>query len=212
MNTHVTNLDLSKVFDEFIINDIQKKVGESNTTSSDVTVECLIKYVLKHFNRYDSYVTPKISNFYRKHKKFTRFILVTISLVYTPNSIKEMIEKYEFNESLKWQIEHIVPQNQNYNKFNSQNSRLKNRIGNLGLLSNDTNVKISNQSFYKKCRGLSANEKELKVNEVFQIAKTNLSKADIQEREKCLNNYIFEIFFKNNGLLLKNKFREYIEN
>lgn len=60
MNTHVTNLDLSKVFDEFIINDIQKKVGESNTTSSDVTVECLIKYVLKHFNRYDSYVTPKI--------------------------------------------------------------------------------------------------------------------------------------------------------
>ena len=99
-----------------------------------------------------------------------------------------------------------------YNKFNSQNSRLKNRIGNLGLLSNDTNVKISNQSFYKKCRGLSANEKELKVNEVFQIAKTNLSKADIQEREKCLNNYIFEIFFKNNGLLLKNKFREYIEN
>ncbi|WP_408554912.1 DUF1524 domain-containing protein [Streptococcus suis] len=48
-----------------------------------------------------------------------------------------MIEKYEFNQSLKWEIEHIVPQNQNYNKFNSKNSRLKNRIGNLGLLSKD---------------------------------------------------------------------------
>ncbi|HEM5221149.1 TPA: hypothetical protein U1322_001017, partial [Streptococcus suis] len=48
MNTYVTNLDLNKVFDEFIINDIQKKVGEISTTSSDETVECLIKYVLKH--------------------------------------------------------------------------------------------------------------------------------------------------------------------
>ncbi|HEM6154150.1 TPA: HNH endonuclease [Streptococcus suis] len=212
MNTYVTNLDLNKVFDEFIINDIQKKVGEISTTSSDETVECLIKYVLKHFNICDSCVTPKISNFYSKHKKFIRFILVTISLVYSPNSIKEMIEKYEFNVSLKWQIEHIIPQNQYYNKFNSKNSRLKNRIGNLGLLSNVTNVKISNQSFYKKCRGLSAEKKELKVNEVFQIAKTNLSKADILAREQCFNNYIFEIFFKNNGLLLKNKFREYNEN
>ncbi|MGT2715879.1 HNH endonuclease family protein [Streptococcus respiraculi] len=209
MNTYVTNLGLNKVFDKFIINDIQKKVGVSITTSSDETVECLIKYVLKHFNINDSYVTPKISNFYRKHKKFTRFILVTISLVYSPNSIKEMIEKYEFNEALKWEIEHIVPQNQNYNKFNSKNSRLKNRIGNLGLLSNDTNVKISNQSFYKKCRGLSAKEKELKVNEVFQITKNNFSKADIIEREKCMNNYIFEIFFKDNGSLLREKFREY---
>lgn len=212
MNTYVTNLDLNKVFDRFIISDIQKKVGEIDTTSSDKTIKCLIEYVLKHFNIYDSYVTPKISNFYRKHKKFTRFILVTISLVYSPNSINEMIEKYEFNQSLKWEIEHIVPQNQNYNKFNSKNSRLKNRIGNLGLLSKDTNVKISNQSFHKKCRNLSDKEKELKVNEVFQIEKTNLSKADILVREKCINNYIFEIFFKNDGILLKDKFREYFEN
>ena len=123
------------------------------------------------------------------------------------SELKKMTKKYEFNKSLKWEVEHIVPKNQYYNRFNAKNSRLKNRIGNLGLLSNDTNVKISNQSFYKKKRGLTDDEKELKANEVFQIAKVNLSKDDIIKREKSINKYIFEIFFKDNGLLLREKFK-----
>ena len=209
MNTYNSNLVLNQIFDEFIVKDIQKKVDVGQTTSSDEIVDCLTKYVCKHYNIYDSCVTPKISNFYRKHKTFTRFILVTISLVYSPHSIKEMTKKYEFNKSLKWEVEHIVPQNQNYNKFNAKNTRLKNRIGNLGLFSKDTNVKISNQSFYKKNRWISENEKALKVNEVFHITKINLSKADIIKREERINNYIFEIFLKDNGSLLRGKFREY---
>lgn len=63
--------------------------------------------------------------------------------------------------------------------------------------------------FIKKKRGLTDDEKELKANEVFQIAKVNLSKDDIIKREKSINKYIFEIFFKDNGLLLREKFREY---
>lgn len=208
MNTDDSNIILNQIFDKFIVNDIQKKVNMGQICSDEI-VDCLTKYVRKHYYIYDNHVTPKISNFYGKHKKFTRFILVTISLVYACQSIKKMTKKYEFNKSLKWEVEHIVPKNQYYNRFNAKISRLKNRIGNLGLLSNDTNVKISNQSFYKKKRGLTDDEKELKANEVFQIAKVNLSKDDIIKREKSINKYIFEIFFKDNGLLLREKFREY---
>ena len=39
--------------------------------------------------------------------------------------------------------------------------------------------------------------------EILKVAKINLSKADIIELEKSINNYIFEIFFKDNGILLR---------
>lgn len=212
MNSSVSSSGiLNKIFDEFIIRDIQNKVGDIHITSSDEIANCLINYVLKHYNRCDCYVIPKISNFYRNHKKFTRFILIAISLMYSSDSIRDTIEKYKFNKLCKWEVEHIVPRVQNYNKFNSKNYRLKSRIGNLALLSKNTNVKISNKSFFKKSRGLSNIEKELKVNEVFCINKVHLSKADIKEREKTINRYIFEIFFKNNGELLRNKLRDYCE-
>ena len=42
-----------------------------------------------------------------------------------------------------------------------------------------------------------------------KFRKINLSKADIIEREKSINNYIFEIFFKeDDGICAEEKFGE----
>ncbi|TWT16777.1 HNH endonuclease [Streptococcus sp. sy010] len=180
---------------------MRKKVGDFCVTNCD---DYIIKYLHKHYNIYDKYVTPKIHNFYDNHKKFTRFVLVSISIEYALDNIKEddikkLLDEYKFNQSLEWQIEHIVPRSQRYNQFNHENSKLINNIGNLALLTKDTNTRISNKSFYQKRQGISHKELELKVNEVFQIDKVNISKIDIREREQVLNSYIFDIFIKDNG-------------
>lgn len=110
---------------------------------------------------------------------------------------------------MKWEVEHIVPQNQKYNEFNSKNSKLKNRLGNLTILTKDTNVKISNKSFFKKCNKIEEFEKELRVNEVFCYQKVNFSKEDIRSRDVRLNEYIYKIIIKDNGEMLRQKLNEY---
>ncbi|HEL2576322.1 TPA: HNH endonuclease [Streptococcus suis] len=200
---------LSNMYDEFILDDISNKIGIFPIANSDDLAEHLIRYVRRHYNVYNSYVNPKISNFYRKHKKFTRFILISISVFCSPKNINEMLSDYAFNERLKWELEHIIPQNQCHNKFNSENTKLKNRIGNIALLTKETNSQIKNESFSKKCEAIKVCEKELLVNKAFNQPKINFSKSDICKREKEINTHIFEIFFKDEGKLLKTKLKEH---
>ena len=201
---------LAEMFDGAILSDMCKKVGCPSLNSSDDIADYLISYVLRHYDTtVDGEVKPKISNFYGKHKKFTRFILISLSLFYSTDNIIESINKYRFSNLLKWEVEHIVPQSQKYNKFNSKNSKLKNQLGNLTILTKDTNVNISNKSFFKKCNKIEQFEKELRVNEVFCYQKVNFSKEDIRSREVSLNEYIYKIFIKDNGEMLRQKLKEY---
>ena len=207
MNSCISQEILAEMFDGAILSDMCKKVGCPSLNSSDDIADYLISYVLRHYDTtVDGEVKPKISNFYGKHKKFTRFILISLSLFYSTDNIIESINKYRFSDLLKWEVEHIVPQSQKYNKFNSKNSKLKNQLGNLTILTKDTNVNISNKSFFKKIEEF---EKELRVNEVFCYQKVNFSKEDIRSREVSLNEYIYKIFIKDNGEMLRQKLKEY---
>lgn len=210
MNSCISQEILAEMFDGAILSDMCKKVCCPSLNSSDDIADYLISYVLRHYDTtVDGEVKPKISNFYGKHKKFTRFILISLSLFYSTDNIIESINKYRFSDLLKWEVEHIVPQSQKYNKFNSKNSKLKNQLGNLTILTKDTNVNISNKSFFKKCNKIEEFEKELRVNEVFCYQKVNFSKEDIRSREVSLNEYIYKIFIKDNGEMLRQKLKEY---
>lgn len=157
LNSCISQEILAEMFDGAILSDMCKKVGCPSLNSSDDIADYLISYVLRHYDTtVDGEVKPKISNFYGKHKKFTRFILISLSLFYSTDNIIESINKYRFSNLLKWEVEHIVPQSQKYNKFNSKNSKLKNQLGNLTILTKDTNVNISNKSFFKKCNKLKS--------------------------------------------------------
>ena len=70
---------------------------------------------------------------------------------------------------------------------------MKNRIGNLTLLKEETNRKISNGSFAKKKENLTCEEKYLKINDIFKIDKVHISKKDICEREKEINLYMIPL-------------------
>ena len=210
LNSCISQEILAEMFDGAILSDMCKKVGCPSLNSSDDIADYLISYVLRHYDTtVDGEVKPKISNFYGKHKKFTRFILISLSLFYSTDNIIESINKYRFSDLLKWEVEHIVPQSQKYNKFKSKNSKHKNQLGNLTILTKDTNVNISNKSFFKKCNKIEEFEKELRVNEVFCYQKVNFSKEDIRSREVSLNEYIYKIFIKDNGEMLRQKLKEY---
>ena len=210
LNSCISQEILAEMFDGAILSDMCKKVGCPSLNSSDDIADYLISYVLRHYDTtVDGEVKPKISNFYGKHKKFTRFILISLSLFYSTDNIIESINKYRFSNLLKWEVEHIVPQSQKYNKLNSKNSKLKNQLGNLTILTKDTNINISNKSFFKKCNKIEEFEKELRVNEVFCYQKVNFSKEDIRSREVSLNEYIYKIFIKDNGEMLRQKLKEY---
>jgi len=141
------------IFDKKIIDDIQEKVikykNDLDMTKKDDVLPIISRYIKRHYNVHNGYIIPKISNYYRNHKRFTRFILILISIFDGERDIHNILNEYKFNEFLKWEVEHIVSQTQGYNKFNDKNKKLKNRLGNLTLLTKDTNSRISNKSFYK---------------------------------------------------------------
>lgn len=208
MNKSYNNI-LKSIYDEFIISDIENKIGKFDNDNLDEIINRVIKYVKRHYDidYQNNKITSRISNFYGKHKKFTRCMLISISIFDENSDIIDLVGKNNFYESGKWEVDHIVPSSQKYNKFNKRNVRLKNRIGNLTLLTKDTNSRISNESFYQKRKVLDDNERVLKVNEIFNVNKTNISKKDIRAREEELNGLIYKIFIENNGEVFKSKIR-----
>lgn len=203
------------IFDKKIIDDIQEKVikyeNDLDMTKKDDVLPIISRYIKRHYNVHNGYIVPKISNYYRNHKRFTRFVLILISIFDGESDIHDILNVYKFNEFLKWEVEHIVPQTQGYNEFNDKNKKLKNRLGNLTLLTKDTNSRISNKSFYRKCEEITSSELDMKVNEVFLMKKINFSKMDIKEREKELNSRIYEICYKEEGKILRGKLNNFFD-
>ena len=203
------------IFDKKIIDDIQEKVikykNDLDMTKKDDVLPIISRYIKRHYNVHNGYIIPKISNYYRNHKRFTRFIFILISIFDGERDIHNILNEYKFNEFLKWEVEHIVSQTQGYNKFNDKNKKLKNRLGNLTLLTKDTNSRISNKSFYKKCEEITSSELDMKVNEVFLMKKINFSKMDIKEREKELNSRLYEICYKEEGKILRDKLNNFFD-
>lgn len=113
---------LKLMFDKGIIADLKGKNQEENPSLENVDelADYLINYVKRHYTIYEYYVSPNISNFYSKHRKFTRFILICLSLFDSESDINSLLKKYKFNEDSIWEIEHIIPQNQYFNKFNKK--------------------------------------------------------------------------------------------
>ena len=73
---------LNLMFDKGIIADLKGKNQEENPSLENVDelADYLINYVKRHYTIYEYYVSPNISNFYSKHRKFTRFIFICLSL------------------------------------------------------------------------------------------------------------------------------------
>ena len=208
MNKSYNNI-LKSIYDEFIISDIENKIGVIDDDNLDEIIERVIKYVKRHYviDYQKKRMRPRIANFYRKHKKFTRCMLISISIFDENSDIIDLVKQNNFNKCGKWEVDHIVPISQKYNKFSKRNFRLKNRLGNLTLLTKDTNSRISNESFYQKRKVLDDNERMLKVNEIFNVNKINISKKDIRAREEELNGLIYKIFIENDGEIFKSKIR-----
>jgi len=51
----------------------------------------------------------------------------------------------------------------------------------------------------------------MKVNEVFLMKKINFSKMDIKEREKELNSRLYEICYKEEGKILRDKLNNFFD-
>lgn len=110
---------LNLMFDKSIIADLKGKNQEENPILKNVDelADYLINYVKRHYTIYEYYVSPNISNFYSKHRKFTRFILICLSLFNSESDINILVNECRFNEESIWEIEHIIPQNQYFNNL-----------------------------------------------------------------------------------------------
>ena len=110
---------LNFMFDKFIIADLKEKNKIYNFSFKrvDELADYLIKYVKRHYTIYEYDISPKISNFYGRHRRFTRFILICLSLFNSESDINILVNECRFNEESIWEIEHIIPQNQYFNNL-----------------------------------------------------------------------------------------------
>ena len=203
---------LNEVYDEKVVDDIIKvvsragsKVGPFNGTLCTKTHQNDILDVFQDYIDAHQPAGQKKSNYYN-NKVYTRFILISISTFYSPGNALNFVRSYSFNQPLLWQIEHIIPQKQAFHHWSKKNRRWKNSLGNLTLLRENTNVKISNGSFHLKKGKISQEEKALEINDIFNsISKVHLSKKDIKDRDENLRKQLNGIFFDRNGQLFLSK-------
>lgn len=85
---------LNLMFDRYIIADLKGKNQEENPSLKNVDelADYLINYVRRHYTIYEYYVSPNISNFYSKHRKFTRFIFICLSLFDSESDINSLLK------------------------------------------------------------------------------------------------------------------------
>lgn len=85
---------LNLMFDKGIMADLKGKKQEENPSLENVDelADYLINYVKRHYTIYEYYVSPNISNFYSKHRKFTRFILICLSLFDSESNINTLLK------------------------------------------------------------------------------------------------------------------------
>ena len=144
-------------------------------------------------------------NFYKNHKQFTRFLLITLELFAnkdyknTTNSFIDLLEHHI------WEIEHIVSQNDFKSLTDKVNLHI---IGNLTLITKQVNsdVDYSMGTYLNKKDYFSNNkiiEKKLYINTFFED-NASFSDSEIEARTNKLLNEFNNIFYKNGDCTQKN--------
>lgn len=183
------------------------KIGSFNGGLCTKTQQSDVLVIFQDYINVHNPLGKKIN--YYNNKVYTRFILISISTFYCSGNTSDFVKKYRFNQSGLWQLEHIVPRKQECHHWSANNKKWKNCLGNLALLQKETNVKISNSTFYSKKSKIPQKEMNLEVNDIFNSSKVHLSINDIKSRDKTLKDKLNKIFFDGNGQLFKVKLQDF---
>lgn len=202
---NISKLDLTpqleKIYGKSVVKKIKKK-GKKIDKDPILGFEELEPLLNKFLHRN----TDK-KNFYKNHKQFTRFLLITLELFTdkddqnTTNSFIDLLENYT------WEIEHIVSQKD----ISSLNDKLNlHIIGNLTLITKEVNsdVDYSMGKYCNKKKYFSKNdiiEKHLYINTFFKNNNT-FNDSKIEARTNKLLNEFNMIFYKNGDCTQKNDF------
>jgi hypothetical protein len=192
---------LRKIYGKQVVKIIKKK-GKRNYKDPILGFEEL-EFLLNKFLHRN---TDK-KNFYKNHKQFTRFLLITLELFAnkdyqnTTNSFIDLLEHHI------WEIEHIVSQKDVKSLTDKVNLHI---IGNLTLITKQVNsdVDYSMGTYLNKKDYFSSNkiiEKKLYINTFFED-NASFSDSEIEARTNKLLNEFNNIFYKNGDCTQKNDF------
>ena len=146
-------------------------------------------------------------NFYKNHKEFTRFLLITLELFANKDDENTMNPFLDLLEHHIWEIEHIVSQKDFKSLTDKVNLHI---IGNLTLITKQVNsdVDYSMGTYLNKKDYFSNNkiiEKKLYINTFFED-NASFSDSEIEARTNKLLNEFNNIFYKNGDCTQKNDF------
>lgn len=124
---------LEKIYGQSVVKKIKKK-GEKIDKDSILGFEelelLLNKFLLRNTDK---------KNFYKNHKQFTRFLLITLELFFNKDDQNTTLSFIDLLENHTWEIEHIVSQKD----VSSLNDKLNlHIIGNLTLITKQVNSDV----------------------------------------------------------------------
>ena len=146
-------------------------------------------------------------NFYKNHKQFTRFLLITLELFFNKDNQNTTLSFIDLLENFTWEIERIVSQKDVSSLNDKVNLHI---IGNLTLITKQVNsdVDYSMGNYDDKKDYFSNNkiiEKKLYINTFFED-NASFSDSEIEARTNKLLNEFNNIFYKNGDCTQKNDF------
>jgi hypothetical protein len=192
---------LRKIYGMQVVKKIKKK-GKRNYKEPILGFEEL-EFLLNKFLHRN---TDK-KNFYKNHKQFTRFLLITLELFAnkddqnTTNSFIDLLEHHI------WEIEHIVSQKDVKSLTDKVNLHI---IGNLTLITKQVNSDVDySMGTYRNKKDYFSNkeiiENKLYINTFFED-NDSFSDSEIEARTNKLLNEFNNIFYKNGDCTQKNDF------
>ena len=192
---------LRKIYGKQVVKIIKKK-GKRNYKDPILGFEELELLLNKFLHRN----TDK-KNFYKNHKQFTRFLLITLELFANKdyqNSTNSFIDLLEHHI---WEIEHIVSQKDVKSLTDKVNLHI---IGNLTLITKQVNSDVDySMGTYLNKKDYFSNkeiiENKLYINTFFED-NDSFSDSEIEARTNKLLNEFNNIFYKNGDCTQKNDF------
>lgn len=192
---------LRKIYGKQVVKIIKKK-GKKNYKDPILGFEELELLLNKFLHRN----TDK-KNFYKNHKQFTRFLLITLELFAnkdyqnTTNSFIDLLEHHI------WEIEHIVSQKDVKSLTDKVNLHI---IGNLTLITKQVNSDVDySMGTYLNKKDYFSNkeiiENKLYINTFFED-NDSFSDSEIEARTNKLLNEFNNMFYKNGDCTQKNDF------
>lgn len=193
------------IFGDKIWDDFFKYCRCENQTETFDSLEEVATQLITYSNKYD-----RVSNFYKKHKPFTRFVLICIERAYRSESRDiEFLAPLQHSDNpndKKWEVEHIFPSKgqksfdniitvpkkpdscpKEGTNHNEQIEKItKNSICNLTLISRELNGAegYKNEDFQKKKDVMNSPKKEKDV--------INPAKEEYYEEKDFYINRIFQ--------------------